>query len=169
MGRKRFLLLVPMSAAERPVTTLLLTAPDQHALDELEAVATAAVRVLSNVIHCGSSDAWTLRGAGHTESYIASQLRLPSEVEGREAASSMREVADNFACCLERCVASLLPLDSIAQCMARHATSPTSASVPGFADPAARVLDSFQAKVAALSVAVEIANTVLRVDSAIQW
>lgn len=56
----------------KPVHTLLLAAPDQHAADELEAVAEASLRVLSLTLRKG---AVVLPGGGCAEAWLARAIR----------------------------------------------------------------------------------------------
>jgi chaperonin GroEL (HSP60 family) len=195
----------------RPVSTVVLTARDQHTLDELECVAAATVRVLTQALQAGEGLAhgatWVVAGAGCAEAYLGHELRKLVHLDGAKsllpgATASVRRSVHraivNYAECLE--IAGGLRTPGAAtrvtqQWMPEHL-------VPGQSEDAQRplhcygwtgtdairvmasrrkgddervlvadsecVLDSLGAKLAALSTACEVANCLLRVDTAIE-
>eukprot|EP01048_Picozoa_sp_COSAG05_P002116 COSAG05_NODE_79_length_21178_cov_133.299492_4_plen_155_part_00 len=146
IGRQKYLVLESAPSA-LPVSTIILTAPDQHTLDELSAVVSAAVRVLAGAMQ-SDGVAYVLQGAGKTELFLAKVLRdLCCVQTGQHHNIPMEivKVLENFAWCLETC---------------------------GFADAvltnAETVVDSLRPKLAALRTAVEVANALLRVDGLVE-
>lgn len=211
IGHKRFLVLRgSLGSVSRPVSTVVLTAPDQHTLDELECVVAAAVRVLTQALQEGEGLAhgatWVVAGAGCTEAYLGHELRKLAQLDGiqsplREASASVRRsvhrVIVNYAECLEmasgvrtvdaaRVTQQWMPQQlpsgqSAAGQQLTHCYGWTGADTVRvmtsrrnedgdrvlLADSDC-VLDSLGAKLAALSTACEVANCLLRVDTAIE-
>eukprot|EP01043_Picozoa_sp_COSAG02_P040478 COSAG02_NODE_3280_length_7026_cov_3.334200_3_plen_208_part_00 len=199
-------------SARRPVSTVVLTARDQHTLDELDCVAAATVRVLTQALQAGEGlvqgATWVVAGAGCAEAYLGHELRKLAKLDvttsllPRATASvrrSVHRVIVNYAECLEM-AGGLCTLDAAARV--------TEQWMPGQLAPeqsddddqqllycygwtgadtvrvmASRrngddervliadsecVLDSLGAKLAALSTTCEVANCLLRVDTAIE-
>lgn len=103
-----------LGSVSRPVSTVVLTAPDQHTLDELECVVAAAVRVLAQALQPGEGVAhgatWVVAGAGCTEAYLGHELRELAQLDGIQSPllgasasvrRSVRRVIVNYAECLE--------------------------------------------------------------------
>ena len=171
------------------MTTLLVTAPDRHALDELEAVVGAAVRVLSRAMQAGPSGASVVAGAGCTEALLADEVRT-APTQGRGGARPVRRALENFAECLELS-AGLRAADAAAvrrRCAEEGGGTGSAASRRHYgwlpdegvthvmstapsgellAD-ARSVVDSLEPKLAALTTAVEVANAILRIDSSVE-
>ena len=78
------------TAGRRPVCTLLLPAVDQHAADELEAIAEAALRVLGLALRPG---AVVLPGGGCAEAWLARAFRDTAEAAARAPGLSRTESA----------------------------------------------------------------------------
>jgi chaperonin GroEL (HSP60 family) len=148
LGRRRFVTL-ESNTADRSISTLILAAPEQHTLDELEAVVKAAVRVLSGAV-AGKGVAWVLAGAGQTETYLAEVLRSRSgDTDTEHEPREVRAVLDNFAMCLEQCI-------NVGGICHREQSCGWD------------IVDSFEAKSSAISTAVEVANTLLRIDRMVE-
>lgn len=189
----------------------MLTARDQHTLDELECVAAATVRVLTQALRAGEGLAhgatWVVAGAGCTEAYLGHELRKLAQLDGtksllpRATASvrrSVHRVIVNYAECLEM-AGGLCTLDAAARVakqwipeqlipeqsqddqrllycygwtgadtvrvMASRRNGDDERVLIADSDC---VLDSLEAKRAALSTTCEVANCLLRVDTAIE-
>lgn len=214
VGNKRFLILRASSVGlpvSRPVSTLVLAAPDQHTLDELECVVAATVRVLTQALQTGESlahGAWVVPGAGCTEAYLARELRALSQLKEGEgavlpgASASLRRsvccAIANYADCLELACGMHAPdtervsrqwLQALQKGGSKDADRQRLVHYYGWTgsdtfrvmttrtceerDPVLMadgdsVLDSLHAKLAALSTACDVANCLLRVDSAIE-
>lgn len=194
----------------RPVSTVILTARDQHTLDELESVAAATVRVLTQALQPSAGLAhgktWVVAGAGCTEAYLGRELRKFARLEGTPppllgATASVRRSVQravlNYAECLETAGGWLRTADGgqatqyipaqvlsgqseddqeLVHCYGwtgnntvRVMTSSRNENGDRMLLPDAEcVLDSLGAKLAALSTACEVANCLLRVDTAIE-
>ena len=193
-------------SVRRPISTVVLTARDQHTLDELECVAAATVRVLTQALQAGElahgGATWVVAGAGCVEAYLGQELRKLVQLDSTKrtlpgAAESVRRSVNraivNYAECLEM-AGGLCTFDAAARV--------TQQWMPDLLDDAQRplhcygwtgtdtvrvmassrngddervlladsdcVLDSLGAKLAALSTACEVANCLLRVDTAIE-
>lgn len=209
-GSKRFLVLRGCPAVARPVSTLVVTAPDQQTLDELECVTAAAVRVLTHAMQAGAGSAhsaWVVAGAGCTEAYLAGEVRKLVHGEGssmRGASSSTRRLVHrvmlNYADCLEQsCGMHTADAEVVRQCGTSESQNKTENCGPsetlvhsyGWSGTGAlhvmavdrkdaaefhpvlvadahSVLDSLDAKLAALSTACVVANSLLRIDCSIE-
>lgn len=197
----------PVSVS-RPVSTVVLTAPDQHTLDELECVVAATIRVLSHALQTGEGLAhgatWVVAGAGCTEAYLGHELRKFAELGRTQSLlaettaavrRSMHRAIVNYAECLEMaCDMDTVAAAQVAQqwmpqqlqsewsvgqlthCYGWNGTDTLrvmTSRASGQGDQVLiadcnSVLDSLEAKLAALSTACDVANCLLRIDTAIE-
>ena len=200
-------------SCSRPISTVILTAPEQQTLDELECVVAATVRVLTQALQAGQGlghgATWVVAGAGCTEAFLSHELRKLAQPDSTqstpllEATASVRRAVHraiiNYAECLEiaggMCTADAAwvaqqwvpeemsneqsendqPLthcygwaqtDKVCVMTSRQELNGAGDRV--LVADSDCVLDSLEAKLAALSTACDVANCLLRIDMAIE-
>ncbi len=151
--------------------TLILRAPTEHVLDELERGAQDAVDVVTQAV----TDGRLLAGGGAIEIELARRVRdYADSVEGREQLA-----VEAFADALEvvpRVLADnagLDPIDTLVNLRSAHEAGDTRAGLNVFSGDVvdtydAGVVEPVQAKSQAVASATEAANLVLKIDDIIQ-